>query len=402
VQLVRPQLTLSIAITGDEPPSEFRIFRAGANETKKGTFVFDDVAASRVMAEYETHGIDLMVDYDHASLSAQCAVDPANAGKAAAWFNLELRGGELGAVNVRWTPLAADALRRKEWRFMSPAFSADSERRVTSLLNVAITNLPATRRLEPLMAANTTTTLGGAMTLEELMKVAEALELGPEATLDDFMAKIGALKDMAAQKPAEEPPIEAPAEMADKPAEEPKEEEAAVMAASSRLIRLTGKATIVAAVDEVEVWRTSHIELETERQKLAAERATLESAERRKLCVELVGLGAEFPSTVWSDPLENDGKPSTLKSRWTSMQLVELRAHVAEQRAARGGKGPATAKGIPVVASVGGSKVFETPHGTVTLSAQELRNCEEAKADPKVYAANKAIQQAARKRTARS
>src|SRR5690606_21758833 len=80
--------------------------------------------------------------------------DPAQAGKAAGWFELEVRNGELWAVNVRWTPPAAEALRRKEWRFMSPAFSTDDEGRITSLLNVALTNLPATRRLEPLMAAS--------------------------------------------------------------------------------------------------------------------------------------------------------------------------------------------------------------------------------------------------------
>jgi phage I-like protein len=106
------------------------------------------------MADYAAHGIDIMLDYDHASLDTNSAPDPAQAGKAAGWCSLEVRNGELWAVNVRWTEPAAEALRRKEWRFMSPAFTADASGRILSLINVAITNLPATRRLEPLMAAS--------------------------------------------------------------------------------------------------------------------------------------------------------------------------------------------------------------------------------------------------------
>lgn len=145
--------TLSTALDG-ALPTAFRIFAAGKIDTKKGVFLFDAKAAASVMAEYRLHGSELMVDYDHASLGA--GIDPALSGKAAAWFGLELRnGGELWAVNVRWCAPAADALRRKEWRYMSPAFSTEpGSNRITALLNVALTNLPASRRLEPLVAAS--------------------------------------------------------------------------------------------------------------------------------------------------------------------------------------------------------------------------------------------------------
>jgi hypothetical protein len=146
--------SLSIAV-GDEPPTEFRIFTADVVDTVKGSFRFDAKAAKLVLDDYVANGVDLMIDYAHASLSAEVAVDPANAGKAAGWFNLEARGGELWAINVRWTPPAAEAMRRKEWRFMSPAFKTDKKSgRITSLLNVALTNTPATRQLTPLVAAS--------------------------------------------------------------------------------------------------------------------------------------------------------------------------------------------------------------------------------------------------------
>src|SRR4051812_4032691 len=120
--MARPRATtLSIVIAGDEPPSEFRVFSAGDNGTTKGTFVFDDAAAKRVMADYAEHGVDLMLDYAHASLDSDLSPNPSQAGKAAGWFNIELRDGELWAVNVRWTEAAASALKAKEWRYMSPA-----------------------------------------------------------------------------------------------------------------------------------------------------------------------------------------------------------------------------------------------------------------------------------------
>ena len=142
-----------LAISGDDPPREFRIFAAGTVETLKGTFVFDAAAADAVMADYRARGVDLMIDYDHAALDAK-PLDPALSGRAAGWFSLELRNGELWATNVRWTPPADAALRAKEWRFVSPAFSRDEENRITSLQNIAITNMPATCRIEPLIAAS--------------------------------------------------------------------------------------------------------------------------------------------------------------------------------------------------------------------------------------------------------
>ena len=137
---------------GSALPTEFKIFSSGKVETTKGTFIFDAAAAKSVMAEYQAHAIDLMIDYDHASISP-LSLDPSMSGKAAGWFQLAVRNGELWAIGVRWTPGAAAQLRAKEWRYMSPAFATEATR-ITSLLNVAITNLPATRRLEPLMAAN--------------------------------------------------------------------------------------------------------------------------------------------------------------------------------------------------------------------------------------------------------
>lgn len=380
--------TLSIVVAGDAPPSEFRIFSAGQVSTSKGDFVFDAAAAAAVMAEYTKHGVDLMIDYDHASL-ASVTLDPAQTGKAAGWFNLELRGGELWAVNVRWTQSAASALSQKEWRFMSPAFSVDGDR-IVSVLNVAITNMPATRNLQPLMAASK----GNAMTVEEFLKVCKALAIDPTTSLDDALAKIQGTGGDSDKEDATAPAADAgadaapetaaaapPPPAADAPPGKEKKED--VAASAARLMRLTGATSFVAAVEMVDTFRTSHLELETERTKLASERALLESAERRKLCVELVTLGAEFPATVWADD-----KATTLKSRWTKMDLAELRAHTAEQRAARGGK----AAKAPASAKTGSTDTpVSTDSDTVSLSASERAICDQTGCDPAVFVQLKAF-----------
>jgi phage I-like protein len=135
-----------------EPPTEFRIFTAGKVDTWKGAFQFDQRAAEDVMAAYAEHGTDLPIDYDHAMFDSYTSPQDR---VAAGWFGLELRGGELWASNVRWTPKADAALRAREWRFISPTLTHETETpfRVKRLFNVALTNVPATKQLRPLVAS---------------------------------------------------------------------------------------------------------------------------------------------------------------------------------------------------------------------------------------------------------
>lgn len=386
----RNLLALSIVFTGDEPPSEFRIFRAGPNETLRGTFLFDEAAAKSVMAEYEAHGIDLMLDYGHASIVSDGA-DPALAGRAAGWFCLEVRNGELWAVNVRWTPAAAQALRNKEWRYMSPAFTADVESgRVLALTNVAITNLPATRRLEPLMAASITA-LGAAMNPDQVSKAIDALEAG------DAQAALAILKEIIVEAAGGDPDAtteDAPPPVGDGGADEAteppammSEDKAAVAASISTLARITDTTTLSAAVGVIETWRASHIKLEAETKKLAAERAAMELAKRKENAVTLTKLGAETPHTTGLAK----GK---LCKRLLDEPLDEQNARIASLLAAKGGKLPDPPKPPPGTpgtgASAGESKSFIVDGQTVTLDARELKICADEKCDPQMFATLKA------------
>jgi hypothetical protein len=132
------------------PPTEFRIFARGPVKTRKGEFVFDEIAAHRVTSEAADFGNEFPLDYAHAMFSGY-APNPAEAHKAAGWFRPSLRNGELWATAVTWTESARTYLKNREYRYISPTFEHE-DRRITRLLNVALTNVPATHGLEPLMA----------------------------------------------------------------------------------------------------------------------------------------------------------------------------------------------------------------------------------------------------------
>lgn len=132
-------------------PSEFRILRRGTNTTTKGDLVFDDAAARSVMAKFERHGVEVMIDLEHLSLDQESrSFDP----DARGWCQLDVRDGELWAVNVRWNEDGARRLAEKRQRYVSPVVYTDDDGRVESLLNIAITALPATDNAQPLMAAS--------------------------------------------------------------------------------------------------------------------------------------------------------------------------------------------------------------------------------------------------------
>jgi phage I-like protein len=150
------RFALYVELDGDAAPTEFRILAAGDNPTRKGLLVFDDSAAQSVSSEYEAGGVELPLDYDHAM--ADPMARPADR-IAAGWFKPEIRGGELWASDVRWTPKGKAAVEAREYRYTSlwgdvePLDKKGSKMRLTRLRNVALTNTPATIGTLPLVAS---------------------------------------------------------------------------------------------------------------------------------------------------------------------------------------------------------------------------------------------------------
>lgn len=153
---IEERFSLCVELDGDAAPTEFRILVAGDNPTRKGLLVFDESAAQSVSSEYEAGGVELPLDYDHAM--ADPMARPADR-IAAGWFKPEIRGGELWAADVRWTPKGKAAVEAREYRYTSlwgdvePLDKKGSKMRLTRLRNVALTNTPATIGTLPLVAS---------------------------------------------------------------------------------------------------------------------------------------------------------------------------------------------------------------------------------------------------------
>lgn len=383
--MIKRTIALAIAAGVDGAlPTEFRLFVKGWNDTEKGRFLFDDDAAASVMTAYASWGVDLMIDLEHQSLEVEPGAPDPTARDARGWCRLELRNGELWACDVRWTPDGTARLQNKTQRYVSPAFEADPEtNRVLQMINIAIVAMPATHNTPALVAASRKEL--GRMDPKLVRQALEAIEKG------DAKAAAEILKNMIAAAAGAEPAADGDEDgSADRgsegvapPKTESVEDPKVVNQADDKGDKDDEKdpekkmsALVRAAVREA---------LSAERTALAAERAARESTDRRALVADLIKLGAEFPATVWVDPLKKDALE--LKPRWAKMPLAELQSHVAEQRLARGvktgGPGLQPEKGTP---TDDGQDVKLSSGKVVHLTANQVKCAKDANCTLENYA----------------
>lgn len=85
-------------------------------------------------------GLELLVDYNHQSEHAARNGKPA---PAAGWITaLEARPqGIFG--KVKWTERGAEAVKAREFRYISPVFNHDAQGRIKRIVSCALTNTPA-------------------------------------------------------------------------------------------------------------------------------------------------------------------------------------------------------------------------------------------------------------------
>jgi phage I-like protein len=140
------------------PPHLIQVIPWGRHETERGAFLLDRDAADAVVRDFGERANDMVVDYEHQSLTGAEA-------PAAGWIKelfvvlpADSRGDETPRrsagvwARVRWTGRARKYLKEKEYRYLSPVILKDAQSgRVLRLLGAALTNQPAIDGMVPLV-----------------------------------------------------------------------------------------------------------------------------------------------------------------------------------------------------------------------------------------------------------
>lgn len=117
---------------------------------KEGEFEFSESNADSVITDFIVRGKDVVIDYEHQTLSGEKA-------PAAGWIDKLLKTSEGLVAKVKyWTREAENYLTNGEYRYFSPVLNfSRTEKSVSALHSVAITNHPALHNIPALVADDT-------------------------------------------------------------------------------------------------------------------------------------------------------------------------------------------------------------------------------------------------------
>lgn len=180
-------------------PNEFKIFNAGDNVASKEPSVvtYDPKKKESLIAEYQaSDGRDLVgIDVDHMTFD----VGPPESHASMGWFRLSFEDDGVWARDVQWTDQGARLLEQRAFRYLSPAFNVDEDGHLARIINVALTNVPATVSPQPLVNSHREESSGACYLETKMSDVntrAQAAELAEDAPMspEEMMAAIDALK----------------------------------------------------------------------------------------------------------------------------------------------------------------------------------------------------------------
>lgn len=153
----------ALVLAEGDVPRHVLIAPWGEVNSAVGSFVVDAEGAGAVIASFVEHGTDIPIDYEHQTLGGAYA-SPNGQAPAAGWIKSlravtpeeALSDAERPAAGlwaeVEWTPLAAEQLRGRQYRYLSPvALVRREDRRITGLHSAALTNKPAIIGMRPVI-----------------------------------------------------------------------------------------------------------------------------------------------------------------------------------------------------------------------------------------------------------
>lgn len=170
------------------PPEWVELIPAGRFFGRDGRGPFE-LDPDKVAAAFVRAAVDLPIDYEHQTLDASAKAGPV---PAAGWIRgIELRDGALWG-RVEWTPHAAELIRNKSYRYISPVFRHDKSGRIVALEGAGLTHYP-NLHLQPVAHSK-----GDTM---DITLLAEALGAATDADLDALVAHAKTLKEAASRPP---------------------------------------------------------------------------------------------------------------------------------------------------------------------------------------------------------
>lgn len=116
----------------------------GQHKTDKGDFELDVDGMVSILNSFAGRVNDMVIDYEHQTLSG-------NEAPAAGWIKSVAAKHDGIWGEVEWTEKAKEYIRNKEYRYISPVFMVDKDRKVVRLVNAALTNQPAIDGMMPLI-----------------------------------------------------------------------------------------------------------------------------------------------------------------------------------------------------------------------------------------------------------
>jgi phage I-like protein len=140
-------LESGLQISGNDVPEEVQVLPSGEVSPKgKMRFNVDEEAKGLIMKAFADSNTDLVIDYEHQSLSGSEA-------PAAGWIKeLVDKGSEGIWAKVQWTDRAKEYLKNREYRYLSPVVLVrKKDGRAVQLLGAALTNLPAIDGMAPVV-----------------------------------------------------------------------------------------------------------------------------------------------------------------------------------------------------------------------------------------------------------
>ena len=210
-------------------PTEIKILPLGRVHSQKGDFNVDDESFELIRKQFKDRKLDLVIDYEHQTLSDVQA-------PAGGWIKDLYKGEDAIIAKVEWTPKAAEYLKNKEYRYLSPVVLVRKrDQKATAIHSVALTNTPAIDGMFALVNSLDIEDISEGGNIMDLKELAKALGLPETATEEEIKKAVeDAAKAAEKLKEMEEKKSE------DKTGEGGKPQEVAEVVANSTILSMLG------------------------------------------------------------------------------------------------------------------------------------------------------------------